>query len=64
MSASIDMDDVAKVSDADLRRMLEFALNHDASGPRMRQTPPKTRQEIILQLTWLGIIENRVRLGW
>lgn len=59
MSASIDMHDVKQCSDENLRRMLEFALDHDPFGLRMRQTPPKNRAEIIQQLCWLGIIETR-----
>lgn len=64
MSSSIDMDDVRQCSDENLRRMLEFALDHDPSGPRMRQTPPKNRAEIIQQLCWLGIIQTRPPPGW
>lgn len=40
----------------DLRRLLEFALNRDPAGPRLKESPPKTREDVIIQLIWLGVI--------
>jgi hypothetical protein len=52
----MDRYDATGATEHDLRRLLEFALKRDAAGPRLRQTPPKDRDEVILQLIWLGVI--------
>lgn len=56
--------DVARVDEASLRRLLEFALDHDPAGPRLRRTPPKDKAEVVKQLYWLGIIESSRGSGY
>lgn len=61
---TLDYDDLKEATDEQLRRLLEFALDHDPSGPRLRATPPQSRAQIIEQLTWLGVVQGHRRGGW
>ena len=60
MSANLTRRDIIisadRGNDVALRRLLEYALRNDPAGPRLRQTPPKDTDEIINQLSWLGVI--------
>lgn len=47
---------VMGATEHDLRRLLEFALNRDPAGLRLKESPPKTREDVIIQLIWLGVI--------
>lgn len=60
----MDYDDIQNATEEQLRRLLEFALKNDASGPRMSKDPPKNRREIIEQLTWLGVLHIPNAGGW
>ena len=53
----IDQRSLFRATDEQLRRLLTFALDHDAAGPRLRQTPPADRKELIVQLIWLGVVQ-------
>lgn len=53
----IKLRDAHQCSEETLRRLLSFCLERDPSGPRMRQDPPKNKQAVIVQLTWLGVIQ-------
>lgn len=46
---------IERASDQTLIRLLNFALDRSPAGPRMRQTPPTTRDEIIIQLHQIGV---------
>jgi hypothetical protein len=46
---------IERASDQTLIRLLNFALDRSPAGPRMRQTPPTTREEIIIQLHQIGV---------
>jgi hypothetical protein len=35
---------------------LEFALDRDPSGKRIRQYPPADKTSVIIQLAWLGVV--------
>lgn len=49
--------DLHTVEEAHLRRLLEFALDHDPSGPRIRREESfATKAEILVQLVRLGVI--------
>lgn len=60
----IDYTDAYAADEKTLRRLWDWAMLHDASGPRMLQTPPKTKEEIITQLIWVGIIGGLRGGGW
>ena len=52
----IKLQDAHQCSEETLRRLLSFCLERDPSGPRMRQSPPQSKQEVITQLVWLGVV--------
>lgn len=44
------------ISEKNLLRLLNFALKNDSANDRLKNSPPKNKEEIIIQLIWLGII--------
>ncbi len=46
--------DYQNISEKNLRRLLKFALKNDPSGERLKKFPPKNKEEVIIQLIWLG----------
>jgi hypothetical protein len=55
---TLETKDIEGVPDNVLRRLLDFALDRDVSGPRLRQQPPRDRREVIIQLMWLGVVRS------
>jgi hypothetical protein len=60
----IDYIDAQSTDEKTLRRLWEWAMRNDVSGPRIMQTPPKTKDEIITQLIWVGVIGGLRGGGW
>ncbi len=52
----IRLRDAHRCPEAVLRRLLTFCLERDPSGPRMKESPPRDKKEVITQLVWLGVI--------
>lgn len=53
----ISLRDAYQCSEATLRRLLSFCLERDPDGPRMKESPPRDKKEVIIQLAWLGVIQ-------
>ncbi len=53
----MSLSDAYQCSEATLRRLLAFCLERDPSGPRMKESPPRDKKEVITQLVWLGVIQ-------
>ena len=60
----IDYDEAHSVDEKTLRRLWDWAVLHDTSGERMLKSPPKSKEEIITQLVWIGIIGGMRGRGW
>lgn len=60
----ISLKDAHLAKEENLRKLLSFALERDASGPRLKETPPKDKTEVINQLLWLGVVSSGMTGGW